>query len=168
MNIGDPVVFTRYEKGEMIAYPANLLTLPDADGKVQLYFYHPDRSRHLGSSDWRDAIDRAVDVLPKEKAGEFIPFWFDQGEAIAEFVDAHRKAFEQSSQQAMELRRENEVLTAQLAATAEGRDAMLQAETDKTATKPSAADLDAVADEEKAKESTKGKNGKAKPVAVGK
>lgn len=33
---------------------------------------------------------------------------------------------------------------------------------------PSAADLDAAAAEEEAKEATKGKNGKAKPIAVGK
>jgi hypothetical protein len=75
VKIGDAVVFTRYEQGSFVSYPANLLSLPDAEGRVQLYFYHPDRSRHLGGADWRDAIDRAVSVLPKDKAGDFIPYY---------------------------------------------------------------------------------------------
>lgn len=166
MKIGDAVTLVRYEKGGIVSYPANLLTLPDSEGRAQIYFYHPDRSRHLGGADWRDAIDRAVDVLPKEKAGDFIAYWTDPQEEMTQFVSAHNRAFEQNSATIFALRDEVALLTARLAATTEGVDERLQSEADKYAAQPSAADLDADAEEKDAKEATNGK--KARPVASGK
>jgi hypothetical protein len=75
MSIGSHVFLTRYEKGGMVQYPGFLLSVPDTEGRAQIAFYHPDRSRHLGGADWRDSIDRAIDVLPKAKAGDFIPYY---------------------------------------------------------------------------------------------
>lgn len=131
MELGAHVLYHRYEPGGYVVYPAILLTVPDAEGRVQLGFYHPDRNLHLGGSDWRNAIDRAVDVPTEDKAAECAPFWTPT---------------------------EIESLRAQLAATTEGTDAQLQAIADEGAVKPSAEDLDAVAEEEQVKEATAPKN----------
>lgn len=83
------------------------------------------------------------------------------------FADAMHAAHERDVQEKTELRQQNELLQAKLAATTEGKDAALQAVADEHAL-PSVADLDADAAEKEAKEATKDTGKKSKPVLVGK
>jgi hypothetical protein len=77
MKTGDPVTYTRYEaaaKGYR-SYPATLLTAPDGDGRVQLFFYHDDGKKHLGGADWSDALIRADNVGPEKGHIDGVAFW---------------------------------------------------------------------------------------------
>jgi hypothetical protein len=60
---------------QYVSYPGIALTEPDADGRLQIMFLHPERHKHLGGADWRDAVDRAVDVLPEGKQAEGVAFY---------------------------------------------------------------------------------------------
>ena len=136
-----------------VSYPGIVLTDPDADGRIQLMFLHPERHKHLSGADWRDAVDRAVDVLPEGKQGEGISFYRTlSGPPVTE-----TKEYSDGS-----------------SATGPGplpdQSPEQQAASDG---KPSVADLDADAEEKEAKDATGGKpvllNGKkARPVATGK
>lgn len=156
--IGSHVVLVRQEliKGERVAveYAAIVFGYERAndhdvevDGQPHLTVVYADPSKitQFGGADFTEAFDRLFSV-PHEDVNALGHIFWREG----------------------------------YAGTTEGKDAALQAIADERAVdtsagelgagaaKPSADDLDTVAEEEKAKENTKCKNGKAKPVAVGK
>lgn len=57
------------------SYPGIALTEPGADGRIQIMYLHPDRHKNLIGADWRDAVDRALDVLPEGKQADGVAFY---------------------------------------------------------------------------------------------
>lgn len=133
------------------SYPGIALTEPDGEGRIQIMFLHPERHKNLSGADWRDAVDRAIDVLPEGQQAEGVAFY----RILSGPPETETKEYSDGS-----------------SATGPGP-LPDESPAQQDAGTPSAADLDADAEEKDAKEATNGKpvlvNGKkARPVASGK